>query len=130
MGTFLINETQIIPMDFFPFTIGRQLSCNLVIQEPTVSRIHAQIVKSGNEFYLEDLGSSGGTYLNSLKVIYIKISTGDNILLSQIPLIFAHSKTDDLRIDEQTTGHFFKPSIDTNPTKLNISYFWRPPKEK
>lgn len=130
MGTFLINEVQIFAIKIFPFTIGRQLSCNLVIQEPTVSRLHAQILQKGKDFYLEDLGSSGGTFLNGEKITFSKITTGDSILVSNIPLVFSHNKDSISDESERTTGELIDPSIDTNPTILNISYIWRPPKDQ
>lgn len=45
-------------------TIGREVNNNLVINEPKVSRNHARLEKQGDLFYLTDLDSSHGTYLN------------------------------------------------------------------
>lgn len=46
----------------FPFVIGRKEG-DLIIEDQKVSRKHAQIVISGNEFFIEDLDSTNHTYL-------------------------------------------------------------------
>ncbi|MCC6419638.1 MAG: FHA domain-containing protein [Gemmataceae bacterium] len=47
-------------------TIGRHATAHIHLDLPDVSRRHAQITHEGDTFYLEDLGSSYGTYLNGL----------------------------------------------------------------
>lgn len=49
-------------------TIGRTRSSDIVLSDPYVSSAHARIYKLGGDFYVEDLGSTNGTYLNDLKV--------------------------------------------------------------
>ncbi len=49
-------------------TIGREVNNNLVINEPKVSRNHARLEKHGELFYLTDLNSSHGTYLNGIPI--------------------------------------------------------------
>jgi pSer/pThr/pTyr-binding forkhead associated (FHA) protein len=49
-------------------TIGREVDNNLVINEPKVSRNHARLEKQGDLFYLTDLNSSHGTYLNGKRI--------------------------------------------------------------
>lgn len=48
--------------------IGRGTDCQVIIQEPSVSRKHAKIVISDETVQIEDLGSSNGTFLNDKKV--------------------------------------------------------------
>jgi DNA-binding response OmpR family regulator len=45
-------------------TIGRGEECALVIPDRQVSRIHARIRQEGDEYFLEDLGSKNGTFVN------------------------------------------------------------------
>lgn len=49
-------------------TIGRAKSSDIVLSDPYVSSAHARIYKLGGEYFIEDLGSTNGTYLNDLKV--------------------------------------------------------------
>ncbi len=48
--------------------IGRDASCDLVIPDPQVSRIHAVIRERGGSFLVYDEGSTNGIYVNNLKV--------------------------------------------------------------
>jgi phosphoserine phosphatase RsbU/P len=44
--------------------LGRHPECQIVIEVGAVSRNHCQVVREGNTYYLEDLGSRNGTFLN------------------------------------------------------------------
>ena len=44
-------------------TVGCSNDCDLVIPDPSLSRIHARISYENKVFYVEDLGSSAGTYI-------------------------------------------------------------------
>jgi signal transduction histidine kinase/pSer/pThr/pTyr-binding forkhead associated (FHA) protein len=48
--------------------IGRQPGLNVVLEAPEVSRQHARITNTDGRSYLEDLGSSNGTFLNRLRL--------------------------------------------------------------
>ena len=45
------------------WTIGRSLECSVVINHPSVSRLHARIYEEDGGFYLTDMGSTHGTRL-------------------------------------------------------------------
>lgn len=49
-------------------TIGRQKKSSVRIDEPGVSRIHARIYHDGCSWFLEDLDSTTGTFLNGTKL--------------------------------------------------------------
>ncbi len=61
--------------------LGRDPTCDVVIAEATVSRRHARIFWDGNELAVEDLNSSGGTFLNGLKVQRAVLRPGDVLRL-------------------------------------------------
>jgi len=48
--------------------IGRQAGAQILINGPKVSRRHARILRDGERFRVEDLGSSNGTFLNGTKI--------------------------------------------------------------
>ena len=49
-------------------TIGRDLSCDITLQDQGISRRHLEIYPDANGWSLKDLGSSNGTYLNGKRV--------------------------------------------------------------
>src|SRR3954453_1238286 len=48
--------------------IGRAPSCGIKLDERSVSRRHARIVRRDDVYYLEDLGSTAGTLLNDVRL--------------------------------------------------------------
>lgn len=56
------------PLEGHQITIGRMLGVTILLEQPDVSRRHALITVEGDRFFLEDLGSSYGTYLNGLRL--------------------------------------------------------------
>ena len=66
------------------FTIGRGKSCDFVIESNRVSREHCRITRDGNDFILEDLKSSNGTFFGQAKEKVLtrrKIKDGDEFTL-------------------------------------------------
>jgi len=64
--------------------IGRDPGCDIVIPEPTVSRQHAQLSWDGHELTVEDINSSGGTFINDVKLeraVITVVQPGDVIRL-------------------------------------------------
>ncbi len=70
------------------YKIGSKASCQGVISfNPTVSREHCEIYYDGNDYYVEDLGSSNGTYLNGTRVMrgmQMMIKDGDVVRISDM----------------------------------------------
>jgi CheY-like chemotaxis protein len=52
----------------FPCVIGRKASCDCCIDDHLISRRHCQLVQRGDGIYVQDLGSTNGTRLNSLSL--------------------------------------------------------------
>jgi hypothetical protein len=50
------------------FVIGRGGECNLVLPERQVSREHIRIYRDGTEYYLQDLDSKNGTWINEIQL--------------------------------------------------------------
>ena len=53
-----------IPLDRDYLLVGREQTCDVRFDDPRVSRTHAALQRRGNRVYVEDLGSSGGTFVN------------------------------------------------------------------
>lgn len=61
-------------------TIGRSKENDLVVNDPFVSLRHAKIFRKNGQFWLEDLNSRNGTYLNKVKVTDpVVITNGDRV---------------------------------------------------
>ncbi|MEM6917218.1 MAG: adenylate/guanylate cyclase domain-containing protein, partial [Verrucomicrobiota bacterium] len=64
--------------------IGRSAECQVAIPDPRVSRRHAMVRKQDGGFYLFDLGSFNGSYLNGSRITAAKqLKSGDIISLAE-----------------------------------------------
>ncbi len=64
------------------FLIGRGNDCHLVLDDPSVSRIHAVIEKRGADLFIEDKGSRNGVVVNKKRVSgRTKLSEGDQVVI-------------------------------------------------
>ncbi len=49
-------------------TMGRGLKDDVVVEESTVSRLHAEVVQTENEYAIDDKSSANGTFVNDVKI--------------------------------------------------------------
>lgn len=63
------------------FVIGRGRHCDLVVDSGKVSREHAVIVREPEGWYIEDLGSSNGTWHHRERVSRKRIADGDEFFI-------------------------------------------------
>ena len=69
-------------------TIGRGLNNDVILEDTRVSRHHAQLRYRARRFWLSDLGSTNGTYINGEQVAEQALRDGDTISLGGLELIF------------------------------------------
>lgn len=60
-------------------TVGRQRSCHLTLEDSTVSREHAALVRRGDTWWVIDFGSTNGTRVNGTAAAEQPVSPGDLI---------------------------------------------------
>lgn len=70
------------------FVLGRSPDCELVIDEDTVSKQHAQIDWNDGIAVLHDLKSANGVFVNGVKVTIHKLTDNDLIMLGSARMFF------------------------------------------
>jgi pSer/pThr/pTyr-binding forkhead associated (FHA) protein len=68
-------------------TIGRNVKNDIQIDNLSVSKQHAKIVKNQGKYFLEDLNSTNGTYLNEKKISKEKLTNNDIITIGKHTLV-------------------------------------------
>lgn len=68
-------------------TIGRRSDNDIVLNDPSVSNQHARLNHEDN-YFLTDLRSSNGTFINGKKILHSKLSDGDVINFAGIHATF------------------------------------------
>jgi hypothetical protein len=61
--------------------IGRSSDLDMVLVEDMVSRKHARIAMQGDQIWIEDLGSTNGTFVNGEKIKRARLKEGDRVLI-------------------------------------------------
>jgi hypothetical protein len=88
-NAFLIVEgVRVFPLAEGVVNIGRRLDNQLVIDDPRVSRNHAQLRSIKGRFVVFDLNSTGGTFVNGQRTSQSVLYPGDVISLAGVALIF------------------------------------------
>lgn len=91
MQRFVIKEGarqgQAVALTHFPFTIGRALDCDYVLDYSAISRQHARCTSDAQGIYVEDLGSTNGTFVNGRRLgpgERYRLRAGDEVSLGKI----------------------------------------------
>ena len=69
-------------------TIGRRPDSDVFLDDVTVSRDHALLVRRNGDVYLDDLGSLNGTYVNRRRVESQRLADGDELQIGKYKLTF------------------------------------------
>lgn len=84
----IINGIDLFPLKLAVTSIGRKIDNELVLNDPRVSRRHAELRCFRGRFVVFDMGSSGGTYVNGHRVNHSVVYDGDVISLAGVQLVF------------------------------------------
>lgn len=69
-----------IPIDQGSVVIGRASIADVRLQHPSISRRHAQFIRKGDRFFVKDLGSQNGTFVNKVRIATeLEIFPGDQV---------------------------------------------------
>ena len=84
----LVGENKRTVVTGDPFVIGRSRECDLVLDDPNVSRRHAELRREDGGWAVRDLGSTNGIKLNGRRSRGGRLSPGDEITLGLSRLTF------------------------------------------
>ena len=79
---------QSFPMTGEKMTIGRSPETEIFLDDVTVSREHATLVRRGGDWFLDDSGSLNGTYVNRQRVDSHRLEDGDELQIGKFKLTF------------------------------------------
>ncbi len=69
-------------------SVGRRPECEVFLDDVTVSRDHALLIKRGEQWYLDDCGSLNGTYVNRSRIESHRLEEGDEVQIGKYKLTF------------------------------------------
>ena len=104
-------------------TVGRRSHNDVVIDNLAVSGEHAVIFTSGEETYLEDLGSTNGTTINGQPIKKHRLQSGDVIEVGKYRIRYlvdgaAESSSVDIDTSQPLGREFYGPGPDTIQVRL------------
>jgi hypothetical protein len=76
------------PLEGERLTIGRRPDSDIFLDDVTVSRDHAMLVRRGPDYYLDDCGSLNGTYVNRGRIESHRLTDGDELQIGKYKLAF------------------------------------------
>lgn len=84
-----LTPGQLFPLEKETSILGRHPECDIVLDVGAVSRQHAQIIKTGECFFVEDLGSRNGTYVDDQRVEgRRKLAEGEQLRICDLVFVF------------------------------------------
>lgn len=84
----IVDGTRIFPLSEPVINVGRREDNDLVIDDPRVSRLHAQLRIVRDCYVIFDLDSMGGTWVNGARIQHHPLQPGDVISLSGLPIVY------------------------------------------
>lgn len=94
----LINRSDSLPYKLkeyytidYEMSLGRQSDNDVYIKDPYISKKHLMIVEDEGEYFLEDLQSANGTFVNRERIEdVVKLNNGDIIRVGNIEFLFVN----------------------------------------
>ncbi len=119
----LIIKTSDRPPELFPLsrlrvTIGRSARSDICIPDAFASRLHAEVRKEGDAYWLQDLGSANGTRYNGSHVsMPIPLVSGGEIQIGETTIIF-----EDERLKKNTNATLISDNTQALDPSMTISF--------
>jgi pSer/pThr/pTyr-binding forkhead associated (FHA) protein len=85
-----------LSLNKLPFLMGRGLTCDLVLDNPQVSRAHAVFEQADDGVCIRDLGGANGTQVNGQRMPIVNLGNGDEIKIGACLIRYLASGGDTL----------------------------------
>jgi pSer/pThr/pTyr-binding forkhead associated (FHA) protein len=76
-------------------TLGRHPDSAIFLDDVTVSRRHAEVIRTDDGYEVRDLGSLNGTYLNRNRIERVPLTNGDELQVGSFKLTFFSAEEDE-----------------------------------
>jgi hypothetical protein len=76
------------PLEGDRLTVGRRPDSDIFLDDVTVSRDHAILVRRGSDYFLDDCGSLNGTYVNRHRIESHRLVDGDELQVGKYKLAY------------------------------------------
>lgn len=105
------EKDKTFPLKGIVHEIGRASSCDISLSDNNrASRIHARLEKDSDGWWIVDLNSTNGTFVNKEKIKSKKLEIGDEITIGDSSLQFLINKEDEIR-NSDTSTEFEQPRL-------------------
>ena len=84
----ILDGRKVVPLGEIVINIGRRLENQIAIDDPRVSRTHAQLRAIKGRYVIFDLNSTGGTFINGQRMNQSVLYSGDVISLAGVTLVY------------------------------------------
>jgi serine phosphatase RsbU (regulator of sigma subunit) len=96
MSTLIVRpkdyDPSVVKLEKMRMTIGRSSRNDICIGDPFASRLHAEVVREGDQILLVDNGSANGTFLNGQRVTgAVRLQPGDLVRIGETEIEYAAS---------------------------------------
>ena len=82
------REGESFPVEGERMSIGRRPDSEVFLDDVTVSRDHALLIRRGEDWYLDDCGSLNGTYVNRARIESRRLEEADELQIGKYKLTF------------------------------------------
>src|SRR5215210_2416918 len=83
------RNSDVFPLGRLRITIGRSARNDLCIPDPFASRVHAEVRREGDQYFLQDLGSANGTLYNGAPFeAVVTLTPGGRIQIGETEIVF------------------------------------------
>ena len=124
----IIEGVRVHPLKESVINIGRKFENQIIIDDPRISRTHAQLRAIKGHFVLFDLKSTGGTFVNGQRTSETVLYPGDVISLAGVTLIFAQDnpsphpdRVDTSPLGEPGSSQRSTPTMEKSTIDVKIS---------